>query len=108
VNCKVENIYLGDFLWVVDITSKQTEKGFWFLAKTHIVVLFDTLVAAVDDYKETYVLDYIVERKTGDDLAASIQDHRYKEQKYRYKKSGLKHCYYLVEGDVRNNKHLSV
>jgi len=21
VNCKVENIFLGDFLWVIDITS---------------------------------------------------------------------------------------
>lgn len=27
---------------------------------------------------------------------------------FRYKKSGVKHCYYLVEGDVRNSKHLSV
>ncbi|EAS02369.2 ERCC4 domain protein (macronuclear) [Tetrahymena thermophila SB210] len=83
VCCKIENIYLGDFLWVVDITT-------------------------IDNVTETYVLDYVVERKTGDDFASSIQDHRYKEQKYRYKKSGLKHCYYLVEGDIKNTKHLSV
>ncbi|KAL4439168.1 hypothetical protein ABPG74_008943 [Tetrahymena malaccensis] len=83
VSCKIESIYLGDFLWVVDITT-------------------------IDDVTETYVLDYVVERKTGDDFASSIQDHRYKEQKYRYKKSGLKHCYYLVEGDIKNTKHLSV
>ncbi len=29
---------------------------------------------------ETFVLDYVVERKTADDLAASIVDGRYKEQ----------------------------
>ncbi|KAL4489374.1 hypothetical protein ABPG72_002670 [Tetrahymena utriculariae] len=83
VCCKIENIYLGDFLWVVDITT-------------------------IDNVTETYVLDYVVERKTGDDFASSIQDHRYKEQKYRYKKSGLKHYYYLVEGDIKNTKHLQV
>lgn len=29
------------------------------------------------------VLDYIIERKKADDLAASILDGRYKDQKYR-------------------------
>jgi hypothetical protein len=34
-----------------------------------------------------YVLDFIVERKTADDLAASIMDGRYDEQKFRLKNS---------------------
>jgi crossover junction endonuclease MUS81 len=44
------------------------------------------------------LLDFIVERKTADDLAASIMDGRYEEQKYRLKTSGLSNVIYLVEG----------
>lgn len=45
-----------------------------------------------------YVLDFIVERKTADDLAASIMDGRYEEQKYRLKNCGINNVVYLVEG----------
>ena len=45
-----------------------------------------------------YVLDFIVERKTADDLAASIMDGRYEEQKYRLKMCGINNVVYLVEG----------
>ena len=45
-----------------------------------------------------YVLDFIVERKTADDLAASIMDGRYEEQKYRLKSCGINNVIYLVEG----------
>jgi crossover junction endonuclease MUS81 len=34
-------------------------------------------------------LDFIIERKKADDLAASILDGRYKDQKYRLKNSGI-------------------
>lgn len=46
-----------------------------------------------------YVLDFIVERKNVDDLRSSIRDNRYKEQKVRILRSGLKRLIYLVEGD---------
>ncbi|KAK1431401.1 hypothetical protein QVD17_07860 [Tagetes erecta] len=46
-----------------------------------------------------YVLDFIVERKNVDDLRSSIRDNRYKEQKVRILRSGLKRFIYLVEGD---------
>lgn len=46
-----------------------------------------------------YVLDFIVERKNVDDLVGSIRDNRYKDQKLRLKKCGLKNLIYLVEGD---------
>ncbi|XP_051228193.1 crossover junction endonuclease MUS81 isoform X1 [Lolium perenne] len=46
-----------------------------------------------------YVLDFIVERKSVDDLVGSIRDNRYKDQKLRLKKCGLKNLIYLVEGD---------
>lgn len=44
------------------------------------------------------MLDYIIERKLADDLAASIADGRYKQQKYRLKNSGIDNCYYIFEG----------
>nr|CDM86412.1 unnamed protein product [Triticum aestivum] len=47
-----------------------------------------------------YVLDFIVERKNVDDLLGSIKDNRYKYQKLRLKKCGLRKLIYLVEGDL--------
>ncbi|KAK7276951.1 hypothetical protein RIF29_18100 [Crotalaria pallida] len=46
-----------------------------------------------------YVLDFIVERKKIDDLRSSIRDNRYKDQKLRLLRCGLKKLIYLVEGD---------
>lgn len=69
MNCRTCNLSVGDFLWVID--SKP---------------------------RGTLVLDYIIERKLADDLAASISDGRYKQQKYRLKNSGISNCYYIYEG----------
>lgn len=52
------------------------------------------------------VTDYIIERKKIDDLAASIVDGRYYDQKNRLKISGLKKVIYLVEG--QKSKHCNV
>lgn len=46
-----------------------------------------------------YVLDFVVERKGVTDLVSSIRDSRYKDQKLRLKKCGLRKLIYLVEGD---------
>ena len=43
------------------------------------------------------VLPYVVERKRLDDLASSIRDSRYREQKFRLKRCGLPHVIYLAE-----------
>ncbi|XP_054271737.1 crossover junction endonuclease MUS81 [Macrosteles quadrilineatus] len=43
------------------------------------------------------LLPFIVERKRLDDLASSIKDGRFHEQKFRMKQSGVPHCMYLVE-----------
>uniref|UniRef100_A0A1B6FCG7 Crossover junction endonuclease MUS81 n=1 Tax=Cuerna arida TaxID=1464854 RepID=A0A1B6FCG7_9HEMI len=43
------------------------------------------------------MLPFIVERKRLDDLASSIKDGRFHEQKFRMKQCGLPHCMYLVE-----------
>ncbi|MES1904999.1 MAG: Crossover junction endonuclease mus81, partial [Paramarteilia canceri] len=42
-------------------------------------------------------LDFIVERKRCDDLAASIMDGRFAEQKSRLKKTNIRHIFYLHE-----------
>ncbi|KAK4769643.1 hypothetical protein SAY86_027793 [Trapa natans] len=46
-----------------------------------------------------YVLDFIVERKKVDDLRSSIRDNRYKDQKLKLLRCGLKRIIYVVEGD---------
>ncbi len=71
-NIKVEerNLSLGDFLWIYK-DSKDNED---------------------------YIIDYLIERKTLNDLAISIIDGRYTEQKYRMKNSSFKNISYLFEG----------
>ncbi|CCH43736.1 Crossover junction endonuclease [Wickerhamomyces ciferrii] len=46
---------------------------------------------------EEVVLDYIIERKRLDDLASSIKDGRYNEQKVRLKRSAVQNVFYLIE-----------
>ena len=48
--------------------------------------------------EEEYLLDFIIERKSCNDLAASIIDGRYNEQKMRLSNSGMR-VTYLIEGD---------
>lgn len=78
--CKKSLLSLGDILWIYKDPVTNIE----------------------------YVLDYILERKTLDDLAASIRDGRYREQKYRLKKSGISNVYYLFEGLKLDCKHFGV
>ncbi|CAA7048797.1 unnamed protein product [Microthlaspi erraticum] len=46
-----------------------------------------------------YVLDFIVERKNIDDMRSSFTDGRYRDQKHRLQRSGLKKLMYILEGD---------
>lgn len=48
---------------------------------------------------ETYVLDYLLERKGVDDLASSIKDGRYGKQKAKMRSTGLRHLLYVLEGE---------
>ena len=77
---KVSQLSLGDFIWIY--LDNKTNKE--------------------------YVLDYIIERKTLDDLAASILDGRYREQKQRLKKSNITNIYYLIEGVKFESKHMNI
>ncbi|RZC84853.1 hypothetical protein C5167_047637 [Papaver somniferum] len=60
----------------------------------------DAIWIAQDKHLENeFVLDFIVERKEVDDLRMSISDSRYKDQKLRILRCGIKKLIYLVEGD---------
>ncbi|VWU51725.1 crossover junction endonuclease MUS81, putative [Hepatocystis sp. ex Piliocolobus tephrosceles] len=55
---------------------------------------------------EEYVLKWIIERKTLNDLSASIVDGRYDEQKYRLMKSRkMHHIIYLIENSNNSFKN---
>ncbi|KRX20110.1 Crossover junction endonuclease MUS81 [Trichinella nelsoni] len=57
------------------------------------------LARSKTDSRDEFVLDVIVERKRVDDLANSVleKEGRYREQKFRLKRCGLKNVVYLVE-----------
>lgn len=69
VKCDVRSLSVGDVLWIARHKTTGLE----------------------------VVLNYVCERKRLDDLAMSIRDGRFTEQKSRLKNSGLKNIYYLVE-----------
>ncbi|KAL1210498.1 Crossover junction endonuclease MUS81 [Cardamine amara subsp. amara] len=60
----------------------------------------DCIWIARHKYLETeYVLDFIAERKNVDDMRSSIRDNRYRDQKLRLQRSGLKKLIYILEGN---------
>ncbi|XP_062115628.1 crossover junction endonuclease MUS81 [Humulus lupulus] len=61
-------------------------------------------IARHKDLGSEYVLDFIVERKKVDDLRSSIRDNRYRDQKLRLLRCGLKKLIYLVEGDPNSSE----
>ena len=69
IKCEVRTLAVGDTLWI----AKHLTSG-----------------------KEA-ALNIICERKKLDDLAFSIKDGRFQEQKNRLKKTGMTHFYYLIE-----------
>ncbi|XP_054751441.2 crossover junction endonuclease MUS81-like [Lytechinus pictus] len=89
VNLDVRKLQVGDFLWVA------REKGSAVPGMLQM------------PQRREAVLDYVVERKRMDDLCSSIQDGRFKEQKFRLKQCGLGHPIYLVE-DFGSTDHMSI
>lgn len=75
---EVRRLSAGDFLWICRV-SGDTE----------------------------YVLPYVVERKRMDDLAGSIRDGRFHEQKFRLQESGITNLVYLIESRG-NNQNLGL
>lgn len=79
VKYDVRRLSIGDFLWIARDFNTNKE----------------------------LVLPYIVERKRMDDLASSIRDGRFSEQKHRLKCSGVPNIIYLIES-VSNDMHLGI
>lgn len=62
----------------------------------------DFLWICRDKDNREVILPYIVERKRMDDLAGSIKDGRFHEQKFRLKDSGVPNVIYLIESKGNN------
>uniref|UniRef100_A0A2M4AM89 Crossover junction endonuclease MUS81 n=1 Tax=Anopheles triannulatus TaxID=58253 RepID=A0A2M4AM89_9DIPT len=60
-----------------------------------------------DDGGREFLLPYIIERKRLDDLASSIKDGRFHEQKFRLKQCGIPNVIYLIE-HLGNNRQVGV
>ncbi len=73
VNFEVRRLSVGDFLWICR-----------------------------DKDNREVLLPYIVERKRMDDLAGSIKDGRFREQKFRLKDCGVQNIIYLIESKGNN------
>ncbi|XP_031706997.1 structure-specific endonuclease subunit MUS81 isoform X2 [Anarrhichthys ocellatus] len=90
VNFDVRKLNVGDFLWV---------------AREKVAPVPGQLRAPTG---RELVLDYIIERKRMDDLCGSIIDGRFREQKFRLKRCGLRRPCYLVEECGSAASHLSL
>ncbi|KAM6960413.1 crossover junction endonuclease MUS81 [Tautogolabrus adspersus] len=90
VTFDVRKLNVGDFLWV---------------AREKVAPVPGQLRAPAG---RELVLDYIIERKRMDDLCGSIIDGRFREQKFRLKRCGLRRPVYLVEECGKAASHLSL
>lgn len=87
VTMDVRKLQVGDFLWVA--REKLTPK----------------IGQLKMPERREVVLDYVVERKRMDDLCSSMQDGRFREQKFRLKNCGLRKPIYLVEEHGASDRH---
>lgn len=82
VRFEVRRLSVGDFLWICRSRSNPDAE---------------------------YVLPHILERKRMDDLAGSIKDGRFHEQKFRLCDSGIANVIYMVESrGARGNQHVGL
>ncbi|XP_054740174.1 crossover junction endonuclease MUS81 [Anastrepha obliqua] len=82
-------------------------ESFDILYEVRRLTIGDFLWIARDQEGNELVLPFIVERKRFDDLASSIRDGRFHEQKHRLRQCGIQNVIYLVE-DYGNNEHLGL
>ncbi|EGC43701.1 crossover junction endonuclease mus81 [Histoplasma capsulatum var. duboisii H88] len=74
----VRSLEVGDVLWIAKCRDP-------------------TFLARHGEEGDEVMLDWIVERKRLDDLIGSIKDGRFREQKFRLRRSGVQNVIYLVE-----------
>lgn len=75
---QVRALELGDAMWVAKCKDPM-------------------LLSRYGEEGDEIMLDWIIERKRLDDLVGSIKDGRFREQKFRLRRSGIKHVIYLIE-----------
>lgn len=75
---QIRSLPLGDFFWVAKLKDPN-------------------LLSRYGEEGDFVALDYIIERKRLDDLISSIKDGRFREQKFRLRRSGAKNVVYLIE-----------
>ena len=94
---------MSNFTLEIDYREKCLKD--YFVSKPYCNVVNLTLGDIVLKYDNNIIL--LIERKTAEDLAASIRDGRHKEQKYRLMNSELnsKNILFLIEGELKNMKH---
>ncbi|OTF71603.1 ERCC4-like protein, partial [Euroglyphus maynei] len=80
---EIRTLPLGDFVWIAREKIKPSSEA--------------TNVQQQNQVRRELVLDYIIERKRIDDLASSIKGHRWHEQKFRLRNSGIRNPMYLIE-----------
>ncbi len=90
IKCEKRALPLGDALWVYRCRPP---------AKTAAGESSDDS----DSESTDYILSSIVERKKADDLASSIVDGRYVEQKRRLLECGIHNVIYVIEGEPSSN-----
>ena len=88
VNALVRPLELGDFYWV----AKCREPG---------------LLSRLGEEGDEIALDWIIERKRLDDLVGSIKDGRFQEQKFRFRKMGVKNVVYIIEDFTMSSEKTS-
>ncbi|KAH8584844.1 conserved MUS81 endonuclease [Cryptosporidium sp. chipmunk genotype I] len=78
IRIELKNLPIGDVIWVARPKLEDKDE-----------------ITSIDD---SFVLPWIIERKTGSDMCSSILDGRYEEQKYRLMRSiGVENVIYLLE-----------
>ncbi|XP_067634192.1 crossover junction endonuclease MUS81 [Eurosta solidaginis] len=87
--------------------TRQYLESLEVLYEVRRLTIGDFLWIARDQEGNELVLPFIVERKRFDDLASSIRDGRFHEQKHRLRHCGLENVIYLIE-DYGDNEHLGL
>ncbi|CAG2117387.1 unnamed protein product [Medioppia subpectinata] len=81
VRVEMRTLSVGDFAWI----AKQR------------VDLGPNIATINSRSRRELIMDYVIERKRIDDLASSLKDRRWDEQKYRLINSGVRKPSYVIE-----------
>lgn len=98
----VRALPLGDVLWVAKVRDPAVLATIRGVSGDSVGGIRSTIVSESGNgdaniATDELVLDWIVERKRLDDLLASIVDGRFREQKFRLARCGVRNIVYLVE-----------